>query len=91
MIEGDGSEPPAERQHGGAHLGGAAVDDKKYDEQETEERSDNKRFRNSLAPLQARVAPETAQDYDRRTESSISNCRRGGVPGVAQGTYQAHV
>jgi hypothetical protein len=36
-------QPPAKDEHGGAHLGGAAVDDKKYDEQETEERGDYKR------------------------------------------------
>jgi hypothetical protein len=30
-------------------------------------------------------APKTARDYDRRAGSSISNRRRGGVPGVAKG------
>ena len=38
------------------------------------------------SPVRARFAPKTAQDYDRGGESSISNRRRGGVPGVACGT-----
>ena len=32
-------------------------------------------------PVQTRFAPKTAQDYDRRPRSSISNRRRGGAPG----------
>ena len=37
------------------------------------------------SPVRARFAPKTAQDYDRRAESSISNRRRGGAAeGVAR-------
>ena len=37
------------------------------------------------SPVRARFAPKTAQDYDRRAESSISNRRRGGATeGVAR-------
>ena len=43
MIEGDWREPPAERQHGRGHLGGAAVDNKKDDEQEAKKRGDDER------------------------------------------------
>jgi hypothetical protein len=41
MIERYRDQPPAEDQHGGSHLGGAAVDDKKDDKQETEKRGDD--------------------------------------------------
>ena len=43
MIESDGREPPAKHQHGGGHLGGAAVDDQKDNEQEAKKRGDNER------------------------------------------------
>jgi hypothetical protein len=36
-------QPPAQDLHGGTHLGGAAVDDQKNDDQETEERGDDQR------------------------------------------------
>ena len=51
-------EPPAKGQHGGTHLGGAAVDDKKDDEQETEKRGDDERSEIAWLPVRARFAPE---------------------------------
>ena len=41
MIQRYWRQPPAKNQHGGGHLRGAAVDDKKDDKKETEKRSDD--------------------------------------------------
>ena len=43
MKQSDWREPPAKDQHGGSHLGGAALDDKKDNEQEAEKRGDDER------------------------------------------------
>ena len=44
MKQRDRNKPPANRQHSVAHLGGAAVDDQKDDEQEAEKGGDDERF-----------------------------------------------
>ena len=44
MKQRDRHEPPAKRQHSVAHLGRAAADDQKDDQQEAEKRGDNERF-----------------------------------------------